>query len=416
MQEVTSIFELNTLDHVELSGYFSEHFKNGTHQRRDDVVQWGGKLSLVYFSGNNKNREKSKIKEIWVTKDFGSANLEVLIRSVNSALLDQSSTTISRRVFFSSVPIEGGWSQKPYFQIFPVPIGSVVPQRPFAFGESIWPFILECSYVESISFSVSQIRESRTFRKYESFLNLLCLGGVRSSSGFYRQEWGFPVGKDLSRNPDPILFQTGYSLPKRYLESTPKDKFSDISGVKSIDFIPYKEYYSSTSRNIGSSQTFPDLSSEIFLSFLRLDTNHRYSLCLASYWLGKAYEMNTFSQSISFSTMVTALEVLLEKSGAQSKCQSCGQITGVSVSKRFNSFVDTYCKGVSDEEKKSFYALRSKILHGGGILNFDFGENLFAPYSVSESHLKRSLFLIAHVALVNWCLIMGKPKDVKKGV
>jgi len=128
----------------------------------------------------------------------------------------------------------------------------------------------------------------------------------------------------------------------------------------------------------------------------------------AAYWMDIASRQWNVSVSASFGSLVSAIESLTERGAVHTvDCPKCGKPQShesPGATERFRSFFDTFAPGATLRERRSkMYALRSNILHGGDLMQFDQNRDFgWAPPGWNETELHRELWSITSIALRNW--------------
>jgi hypothetical protein len=124
----------------------------------------------------------------------------------------------------------------------------------------------------------------------------------------------------------------------------------------------------------------------------------------ACYWFNLGRFLFDYSGSASFFAFVVAIESLLPTGEGPHTCPNCGEPHHPSITRAFRSFLETYVPDRPDRE--TFYALRSNIVHGTTLLQFDIREEFgdFHPGDLDQREQMDELNRVCRVALVNWLL------------
>ena len=210
-------------------------------------------------------------------------------------------------------------------------------------------------------------------------------------------------GEDLSDHSFTYR-QIGY-YPKIEWEHRDEAGFFVNSDWPEIPRKEHSGYYGDSGFTIGEPFQLPD-SFEASVERFRQLADEEVSLFLRSaYWLAKCSEVFGQSHSISYVTLVYALEGLVPDAVKIGQCEGCGRDQfDKSISVRFREFLEQYRAGLAKVEVDEIYSLRSAIAHGGGLLPGDreiTGFRFTAEQNEKDDLLRR-LHRICEVVLINW--------------
>jgi len=303
-----------------------------------------------------------------------------------------------REYSFSSFRVPGSWSgTRSRVQILPPP-----DEAPRANQEvADHPFILEFPIKGSDFWPLINYRRMREHRNITLVLNVLLAGHTSALPRQLRHFWASavnPAGEfesrwvqeaffanlgDVVRNePTPI---TGPTLPEveaaRYLE----DVGHDGRGLR----VP------------------TDLDESIQAYSNLLDSN-RIKFDRAAFWLEMASRQWTVSFSISFAALVSAVESLTTRGAIHRlQCEQCAAERPheqPGATEAFRALFEEYAPGAALRKRRSeMYALRSGILHGSDLMEFDRNRDFgWDPPWSNQRELHSELWSITGLAIRNW--------------
>ena len=305
---------------------------------------------------------------------------------------------IGREYSFSSYRILGSWrGYRSGVQILPPPDDA--PRADVEVAEH--PFILEFLMTKSNSWQITNHRRLRKHRELMLLLNVLlagrssvpprqlnhCWGYIRRDDGQIECKW---VQQSYFANlGDPII-----------------DAMSSSLGEKLIELEP-EEYYSRVGHDGQGLRVPTDLDDSICL-YEHLSSTNRAKFDRAAFWLDMASRQWAISFSSSFASLVSAIESLTDRGTThQLYCEECKaecQHDAPGATELFRRFVEKYAPGAALRPRRTkMYLLRSKILHGDKLMQFDqyldFG---WDPPGWNELELHRELWGLTRIAMRNW--------------
>ena len=147
--------------------------------------------------------------------------------------------------------------------------------------------------------------------------------------------------------------------------------------------------------------------------YTRLSSPLRRKFLNTCAWLQHSHTVYQESQSASYMALVLAVEALMPPPEGGIPCKTCKRSTGKGPTQRFKEFLARLApvgKGFSGELDR-FYEIRSKLVHGGGLLLSDreFLGNVWLE-GFEDQQRRWRLHQFVQVAIVNW-LFGGHPPD-----
>jgi hypothetical protein len=300
-------------------------------------------------------------------------------------------TKFGRDIAFSSYRVEGSWrGVRSGVQILPPLPGWA--RVPYEMGNH--PFILEFPIIESNKWTITNHRRRREHRRLTLLLNVLLAGNMSFQTNRPSSGWAVVHRKKesgLVALVRPVFTKLGIAnrLPNA------KDKFETVWVQKqfldSLDTI-IKEgpsapanaplpvlgadtYFSEVGHD-GRGLQIPSDLDELICLYQSLRPDLRDKFDRAIYWLQMSRTQWDISTSLSFTSLVSAIETLTVRGpGHKVTCDICKKPFShdePGLTELFRSFIETHAPGKSLETQRSkMYKLRSTILHGGGLMELD---------------------------------------------
>lgn len=101
--------------------------------------------------------------------------------------------------------------------------------------------------------------------------------------------------------------------------------------------------------------------------------------------------------------LVAAIESLMPPAPPASEtCASYGKDKLPGVTERFNTFVNDHAIYAGKSSKKKLYNLRSKLAHGGGLLQIDANPGSFDTSSIDERSKLDELATVTREVVIGW--------------
>ena len=266
-------------------------------------------------------------------------------------------------------------------QILPLPTDA--PRAPCEIAEH--PFILEYPVKVSDLWRITNFRRVREHRQLTFLLNVLLAGGTTIQPRRPRHLWAVAHEEGVA-SPEVKWVQ------EFYFANVGEVVQDDLSppATEMIEEVDPGTYYTTVGHDGRSLRVPADLDDSI-CCYMRLSKANRDKFGRAGFWMDMASRQWTVSISASFASLAIAIESLAEP-GRDNR--------GL----KFRNFIERYAPGASlEDRRKEMYALRSNILHGGGLMEMDqdspFG---WAPPEQKEREIMDELWGLARIAIRNW--------------
>ena len=206
--------------------------------------------------------------------------------------------------------------------------------------------------------------------------------------------------------------QVGYNGGKQLRARSP-DGYSNVDGLKPLDRVDAKSYYTQFGVIPGTPLQLPISIEDSLAAYDKLTSDARAKFCRASYWAQVSAKVFTISQSASFAALVSAIEVFLPN--PEHRCTKCGRHTSTNCcsechqpqagpTKAFRDFLEEFVPGIPAAHRNKLYSVRSSLSHGSSLVAGDLAEIgfRFTP-KLTESWQERLLLSeIVQLVLVNW--------------
>ncbi len=246
---------------------------------------------------------------------------------------------------------------------------------------------------------VTIYRQQRVARELGLVLSSLLDFRVRSL-GNYEKHWCLDVSDGQIRLPSKFL-QEGYAWDG---PQPSDDDFADASPFTPITLVEIDQYFARRGISLDSKLELPaDLPQQLD-RFFGLTMADREKFLRASYWFQHAGKVFPLSKSASFIALVSAVEVLMPELSAGEACPQCKQMIGTGPTRRFVEFVEATIpnSGLSNQERRRFYRVRSALAHGGKLLAVDHNNWGFTPKQIGEDYDARTMWKLVQIVLHNW--------------
>lgn len=264
------------------------------------------------------------------------------------------------------------------------------------------PFILEFPITASTLPEITRHRRIREHRRFTLMLNVVLRGGVRIQNRQRRTLWAGLRGSDDTFTVTWV--QETFFAPLGQIVS---DSYSPSAAVP-IEVIESTTYYADFFGGMdGKPLRVPSDLDDSICKYRALSTANRARFDRAAFWFDMASRQWDSSMSISFASLVSAIESLCERGDIHRVfCSECGrdsQHDSPGATETFRAFIETYAPGVDNKTKNRMYSLRSGILHGNELIQFDedaaFG---WDPPGWNQRELHSELWKLTRTALRNW--------------
>lgn len=382
----------------ELECFLSSKF-GGTSQIQSGKINYGDRLEVFY---NNKGKV-SGVK--WLNEDSENMARD-LVSEAEDALYGDHGTGVGRCYVFSKYRIQGFVRVKNDIQIVPLP--DEAPKPDFVLAKH--PGLLEYSYPKSSNQPVDQFRRTEREREILLLLNVLLRGGLTGvSSSFTNHQW---VNVKKGDRVESEFCQLGYTTTAIWKSKDSAGFFSEES-LQPVQRIPENEYYEKQGHHLGDVFSLPDNFEKSLAAYESLSTDDRERFLRAAHWYQCFDGAHLFSRSLAYAVLVFALEALMPPDEEQKNCDACKRPY---VGEGFRDLLHQYGAGVSQSSVSKFSALRSKYVHGRGLMPSD--EEVIhgglSPKKIQEWKHFEELFYPCKRVLINWLFHSDHTKSKQK--
>ena len=305
---------------------------------------------------------------------------------------------VGREYSFSSFRVTGSWrGDRSGVQILPPPDGT--PRAPVEIAQH--PFILEFPVRASDRWRLTNYRRLREHRKLTLLLNILLAGRTSLQARQSEHLWALVPRDDHGHE---IKWVQPFFFAK--LGNAVSDRLSPRPGERLEELEP-REYYTTVGHD-GMGLRVPTDLDESLCCYTALSADNRGKFDRATFWIDVASRQWSISFSASFAALVSAIKSLTGRGDVhQFECPICHRPTQHEVPgavRRFKDFFDTYASGGAlAKQRDDMYSLRSGILHGGNLMQFDLQLDFgWDPPAWNERELHQELWGLTRVALRNW--------------
>jgi len=375
----------------ELSTLIGNTFGHGRIEPGSSEVEWSHSegevaLRLVY----TKTGKFKAVTEPALTDDDAKTLIDLI------HILEQGGDpTVWRTVLFSSLPVNGFFRYDERWQIRPVP-----PEAPRpAFVMAPHPFILEVKGNALSDPIVGWMRGGRLLWEAQLVLALLLEGGITGGATSAHHEWIIDMTDIEAAPSQSVLGQVTYLLPAW---PEPLNDLSDVVEYAPLTEVSSAAYFARPGISHDSILEIPDILIPLLRTLDAVTPAIRERFFRAAYWFGRSTPSWRISRSLSYISLINAIEVLTSVATVD-RCPSCGLNRAPGPTARFREIVERHAGSVP--ERKELYALRSRLVHGDQILVADrptgWGFN-FTPQSAEERHRHELASQIARIVLIGW--------------
>lgn len=394
-QNLYTVLFADKVNHVELGAVLLIHFGHG-QQLSLSEYQYGNPEASSLILRYDVNDD---LVEIVAGKGWKGSDLSIVQEKIQKELLSSTEDQIGRQVFFTAVPTTNSYRYKDSFQIVPVP--SEAPRPPCVVGDH--PFWLEFRYPVSTNSMISGTRRSIIVKEFELLLSILLVYPVKTVGINARHHW---VVDRYEGNDLVTAFKQEMYTWK--MERMDEHEYTPSDAYQTLDKLPAQEYFAIQSIATGQVLSLPDNFETLCDRFFALPEKERARFLRACFWYQHANLVWHYSQSAMFTALASAIETLMPGQKGQKYCESCKRPLGPSLSQQFVTFVEKMVpdSAVSANERRKFYAIRSKLSHGGALFERDltgFGLT-FSPGPIEEWSDTRTMRQITRVSLISWLL------------
>lgn len=400
------------IDEIEI--FLQHHFSISERTELRKIVH-GNQIEVQYKS------DSREISDILVVGDISDEQLDKLEQEIDDQVFADHGNDVRVVPIFTGPRVVGKVRVGNDFQIIPVP--EAAPKLHRLLGDH--PALLEFVYQKSPNMPINQHRSAKRQRELVGLLNVLIQGGVSDYSNTVNHVWVLDVSFS-QKKPTNMLLKIWKSIIQVYqrwfpqtwtsvwrqtgyvpgVEWDDKDEFG-FSTNENWNDIPRKEptdYYSS-GYSITNRFHFPANFEKSVDRYFKLDFDEQKLFQRAAQLVAKSSDIYYASQSLSYSALVFALEVLMEPRKMIKHCDACNQDKyDKSIMKRFKELLQLYGARLSNAYVNEMYGIRSSIAHGEDLLPRDregsgFGFNV---EGIKKDEAFRRLRLVCMVVLFNW--------------
>jgi Apea-like HEPN len=374
--DLKDAFFVGKVEQDELEVVLLSYFGQGEHP---DLFQYKFSKTtdkdVFIVIAYNSNR---KIVNITHSAKFSPQNTIELANIISKELIDDQKVSIGQYVCFSqNRSIEGYFKYKDIFQILPVP--PQAPKQEYIVGGH--PFLLQYQYISSSNVSVDNARRMKRLTELGLLLHFLSGRIIVYPSVYSESAWVFNRvnDKDWSTSWKQIAYNyDGFTTkPEKY------------DSVENLNLIPIGERHS-------NELTLMADSSEILNKVFSSDSTKYAKLIKSLYWYYLSSKTWIVSHSVSYVSLITSIECLLEgidkcscgsakiQKGVE-VCDICGE-PKYKIGKSIKEFIQKHAgltfNKLSPQEKRQIYNIRSEMVHGSDIYPRDLNSQ-FTSYSQS---------------------------------
>src|SRR5262249_31342072 len=121
-----------------------------------------------------------EITGVYALPALQPAKLDSIAQEIRRQLAPTTGVGTGSEVFFSALPVQGSWSYRDRFRVFPVPPNA--PRPPAGMLGAEHPFLIEYTYGLTANGLLNGMRRSREIRRLRLLLNALLTPWVRCIS------------------------------------------------------------------------------------------------------------------------------------------------------------------------------------------------------------------------------------------
>jgi len=286
---------------------------------------------------------------------------------------------VGREYSFSSFRVQGSWRGKHSgIQILPPPDDA--PSAGVEMAEH--PFILEFPMQATNLWRITNHRRIRDHRNLTRLLNVLLAGGTSLQPLRWDHFWAL-----VPRDGDEFHVEWVQLFFYAKLGQVVVDQLSPPAN-QTLEEIEPEEYYTCVGHD-GKGLRVPVNLDQSICHYLQLSQTNRVKFDRASFWMEMASRLWNTSVSLTFASLVSAIESM--NNGRKDR------------KKKFIEFFEKYASDTALRcRRDDMYDLRSSILHGSQLIQLDqdlaFG---WDPPWQNEHELIDQLSRLARIALRN---------------
>jgi hypothetical protein len=306
---------------------------------------------------------------------------------------------------FAALPVSGCFRWNDDFQILPVPQDA--PRPEFLLADH--PFLLQFRFAGSSNGMVEQARRHRRGLELELLLSGLVANHIRSDRTTVHRWVILPPAGDPPRIPPSILSQMGYHYEG---SRGVQDAFTACDDVSALKSISPAEYYAGVGIRSSQEMELPATFAAGIEAYTRLSPPLRRKFLNSCAWLQHSHTVFHASQSASYMALVLAVEALMPPPESGRSCEACKRSVGKGPTQRFKEFLAKLAPTgeAFSGELGRFYEIRSKLVHGGGLLLSDrefLGSTGLEGFEDWQRRFRLHQFV--QIAIVNWLFWGSQP-------
>jgi hypothetical protein len=308
------------------------------------------------------------------------------------ALISADDPVVWRQVWFSSLPLTGYWRYRDQWEIVPLPEDA---PRPEFLIRADHPFLIEVRGVRTGDQLIDSDRARRRLWELKLILSLALRVSISTNDARYT----WVLLEDPKTGLRPQYRQRGYPLPNQTL---PENDFSPVVGLDPVPTLNDRDYYAR--RGISGDDSHvdvPELLPSLLDRYAAAAPADKDTLLRACYWLSQSRPAARLSMSLAYISVINSVEVLVPDA-VRDPCAHCGRDRAPGPTARFRQLVERYAHGI--EGVSQLYALRSKLVHGGAILDRDLpvAWGSFDPNEIEQSEQYACAVRVAKALIINW--------------
>lgn len=364
--------------------------------QKEGVINYRG-LRIEYA------KDGRTIKAIRSVEPHDESFLSRLETDIHEALRIDHGRNVGEAYFFTHPPVVGVFQLGGILQIIPVPDNAPNIQ-PNSLGKH--PAILQFTYDKSTDDHVNEYRMKKRRSELLLLLNMLLRNQISWIDGtdMGQKEWVWDVPDDHNKTINFTYRQVGYSPVQTWSHRDDLGFFANPDWQK-IPREPSADYYRIQGDSSRVTFLLPDSLEKSITRYEQLSDDESALFLRSAHWLAKSSSIFAHSHSLSYVSLVHALEGLIPDAEPNGRCKSCDRdLFDKSISKRFREFLYDYGAGLPPKYMEQMYRLRSAIAHGGGLMPRD--REITTIRFTAEQYRKDYLFvlvqMVCQVVLLNW--------------
>jgi hypothetical protein len=341
---------------------------------------------------------KHALKDAVAGPLLSDSDLSELANLVEREILAPVPLKVCSWILFAALPVTGYFRFGDDFQILPVP--KHAPRPHFRWADH--PFLLEFRIAGSPNPMVEGMRGHRRGEEIELVLSALVANHIWSDRTMIHR-WVIPppVG-DPPRLQASMFCQVGYSYEGA---AGMRETFTTCDGVPTLAIVAPAEYYGRLGVRSNQEMDRPANLEHGLVTYSRLSSRLQRKFLNSCFWLQHSHTVYQASRSASYMALILAVEALMPPPETGKTCDRCKRTVGKGPTQRFKEFLSRFAPTgeAFRRELDRFYAIRSKLTHGRGLLISD-REGLAGSglEGFEDSQRQLRLHQLVQVAMINW--------------